>query len=496
MKIQYKAAIIMTVFGAVIIILLSVGYGQHSYRIAIANEFQNIYNLSEEVALKINSHLREKTSIGKTLSSAPIIRDALLKSNSEFNLLPNEDRKQVIEQLNQRWVNTSDINDHFVQAYMTNSVASFLKIQQTILPGEYGEIFLTNRYGVMIASTGKLTTLSHNQKYWWLACFNEGQGRIFLDDRGFDTSVEGYVLGVVIPIIDKNKIIGLLKCNLNITGLLTDIVQDFDMRKEEKLRIVRTGGLIISERGVTPLSTMVNEVLVKRLEQEEGGSGIISENDKNQLIVYTPIEITMGSEQLGFGGKQESVDHILGNKGEAWQVVISLNEDKALEPAKKTTVLILIVGIIITFLTASVGLVLGKFTARPIIELANIAKIFGNGNLEKRSRINSNDEIGSLAKSLNKMAKNLQETMTSRDELIKINKDLHNAFDKIKTLSGLLPICANCKKIRDSKGYWSQIESYVEANSDVQFSHGLCEKCEKELYGDDDWYKEWKKQNT
>ena len=63
----------------------------------------------------------------------------------------------------------------------------------------------------------------------------------------------------------------------------------------------------------------------------------------------------------------------------------------------------------------------------------------------------------------------------------------------IKTLQGLLPICAKCKNIRDEKGYWSQIESYISNHSDAQFSHGLCDKCSEELYGEKDWYIEMNK---
>ena len=55
---------------------------------------------------------------------------------------------------------------------------------------------------------------------------------------------------------------------------------------------------------------------------------------------------------------------------------------------------------------------------------------------------------------------------------------------ELKVLSGLLPICASCKKIRDDKGYWSQIESYIKANSEAEFSHGICPECAKELYPD------------
>ena len=65
-----------------------------------------------------------------------------------------------------------------------------------------------------------------------------------------------------------------------------------------------------------------------------------------------------------------------------------------------------------------------------------------------------------------------------------VNSELQNSLDEIRTLNGLLPICAHCKKIKDEKGYWNQIESYIESHTDALFSHGLCESCAQELYGD------------
>ncbi len=61
-------------------------------------------------------------------------------------------------------------------------------------------------------------------------------------------------------------------------------------------------------------------------------------------------------------------------------------------------------------------------------------------------------------------------------------KELKNALKDIRTLSGLIPICASCKKIRDDKGYWNQVEQYIEERSDAQFSHGICPNCRDEIY--------------
>ena len=79
---------------------------------------------------------------------------------------------------------------------------------------------------------------------------------------------------------------------------------------------------------------------------------------------------------------------------------------------------------------------------------------------------------------------------TERDKLI---TDLQEALSKVKVLSGLIPVCSSCKKIRDDKGYWNQLESYIEKHSDASFSHGLCPECSEKFYGDEDWYIKMKK---
>ena len=69
----------------------------------------------------------------------------------------------------------------------------------------------------------------------------------------------------------------------------------------------------------------------------------------------------------------------------------------------------------------------------------------------------------------------------ARERLI---KELQAALAEVKQLSGLLPICASCKKIRDDQGYWQAVEVYISHHSEAQFTHGICPDCMKELYGD------------
>lgn len=68
--------------------------------------------------------------------------------------------------------------------------------------------------------------------------------------------------------------------------------------------------------------------------------------------------------------------------------------------------------------------------------------------------------------------------------LLDEKQNLERALKEVKTLSGLIPICSNCKKIRDDEGYWQQVETYVRNHSTADFSHGICPECYEKLYPD------------
>lgn len=75
-----------------------------------------------------------------------------------------------------------------------------------------------------------------------------------------------------------------------------------------------------------------------------------------------------------------------------------------------------------------------------------------------------------------------RELVESHLSLLDMNEQLRSALDELKILRGMLPICCNCKSIRDDKGYWKQIESYIQEHSEAVFSHSICPECVKKLY--------------
>ncbi len=80
------------------------------------------------------------------------------------------------------------------------------------------------------------------------------------------------------------------------------------------------------------------------------------------------------------------------------------------------------------------------------------------------------------------MARDITDKKRQEKEREKLIQELQKALSEVRKLSGMLPICASCKKIRDDQGYWNQVEAYLTSHSDVQFSHSICPECARKLY--------------
>lgn len=133
-----------------------------------------------------------------------------------------------------------------------------------------------------------------------------------------------------------------------------------------------------------------------------------------------------------------------------------------------------------------------------IRELTKLCSQIAMGRLDARSRIRTYDEFDDLIEAFNTMGEELEQTRNtvqqtmeelsdSRDKLesgvMERTRELQEALDKVQVLSGFLPICSSCKKIRDDEGYWQQVEKFVQDRTNARFTHGICPDCGIKLYG-------------
>jgi len=110
--------------------------------------------------------------------------------------------------------------------------------------------------------------------------------------------------------------------------------------------------------------------------------------------------------------------------------------------------------------------------------------------IENRPVLAILSQVAEIERELFNARQEIERRQRAEKERDKVIKDLEKALSEIKKLSGLLPICSHCKKIRDDTGYWNQIESYIHAHSEAEFSHGICPECAEKYFPDVKLYDE------
>jgi HAMP domain-containing protein len=502
MKFAFKLTLGIFLTGTLALGLVSCAIYLYNRDMVIISQLDYTESIAHKISQDVEQLLIEKAKTALTITNAPLIKNALDESNTKFKALSEANRKELINRLDSDWKEINNERAPFILKYTDNQISHYFKNQQSTLKDEYGEIFLTNKFGALVASTGKLSTLAHAHKYWWLGSYDNAKGSIFFDDRGYDDSVGGYVLGVVVPVRNSIGIIGILKCNLNILGSIDQLICSAKDDLIGNFKLVRSGGTIVFEEGSEPLSTKIPEVVREKLKEKKRGASVFTIAGKKWLVGFSEIKLSSTQKGYSLGGSNESIDHKKGNTGESWYILNFREMETVLLPVTESTKIIALAIGLVLFILAIVAFLIGRQVARPLLSLVELAGKIAKGDFSASVDTKKKDEFGILARSFNNMAKNLRLTTTSiksleneivlrknsENEKEKLINELQKAANEIKTLKGILPICSHCKKIRDDEGYWNIIEAYIQKHSDAELSHGICPECAKKYYPDMDLY--------
>ena len=418
MRLGTRFALYIFAFGAVVGIGLTLAFSWHTSNSVLAQARLSLMDQAHQVAYFVDTLLAARVELSASIAAVETLVIATNLSNGEFEGLSEATRSATIQDLDTRWRNAESIHEPFVAQYLENIAAQALIRQMEAHPGTFGEIFLTNRFGALIATTGKLTTLAHGHKPWWLAAFNDGRGAVFLDDRGFDASVGGYVLGVVVALKRADEVIGILKCNFSILGAVEAAVETVEHVGSLQVLLVRSNGLVVLGAEGPPLQSAISDELLALISAGNDARTIVTEGEDAVLAACFEVPWTSNTvSERAFGGTRQSIDHRFGNAGESWFVIVSKDINEILAPTRGATMRMALLAAGFTVAMALIALTFGWRAARPVRQLAAQAQAFGSGILDARVHVKSGDEIGRLAKSFNEMASHLASTMVSRDAL-------------------------------------------------------------------------------
>ncbi|MDD4203319.1 MAG: PAS domain S-box protein, partial [Candidatus Omnitrophica bacterium] len=408
MKIAEKLVI---TFLTISLFVLIVGYfsankAQHLLKEEIGKSSTII---CQELMANIDKDINTKIEILELYFKNTVLFEDFLISNKEFG--EKENIQTYIDQQDRIWVGSDRTAvTPFMEALIRNSFSQNLKSLRSYLKtlyGEdvFGEIFVTNKYGAIIALTNKTSDFFQADEQWWQEAKKNG---LLVHDIEYDKSSESYSLSISFPIKDvSGNFLGVVKAVLNIDQIFN--------------AITRISERIIKEQNIESLEiklfTKDGNLIFSTKEHELGngnGSGVLYEHLKENVDGLLPSYI----EDVVNNRKMFIIVHSKGYsryKGLGWILVLDYNSADIFEAVVILRNKLLGFSFLIAIISVLLGLLVAQSISKPILALKQASLEIGKGNLSAKIDIHTKDEIEELAKSFMQMSMQLQNTTVTKE---------------------------------------------------------------------------------
>ena len=411
MKIIYKMligylsiAVLIWVVG-----LYAIKKGQDSLQESIG---KSSFALAEELIEEVDRGIYKNIELFQAYSRDIMLQNAIIKSNIEFMKL--DDIDGFINKKDKEWVSTpKGTITPFMQELINNTVSEELNEKIEFYEEKYGytvfgEVFVTNKFGVNIAQTGGTSDYRQDDEGWWKKAKED---ELYVEDVEYDESAEIHSIDFGIRIDDENgNFLGVMKVVCNIKGVFNTLTEhsksnalhphlkaDFEMINQDGKVLYSTEGHDLYSN----VSDKVFEHLVAFRKEHNNKYFIETEHAEEALYAY--------ANSKGYK------DY----KGLGWVLVLEHHSEEVFAPVKKLRKAMLIILFAVSIPAVLTGVYISFSIGRPLRRLRDATNSVGGGELDTRISIRSKDEIGELAKSFNDMTANLESTTVSRDDLLK-----------------------------------------------------------------------------
>ncbi len=342
------------------------------------------------------------------VSDDPRVLAALQSANEEYLGLDETSIQDGLLAKDAEWRAATDTDEvSLIQNVLENPATDNLQILILDFP-EHAEVFITDRFGGNVASTGLTSDYYQADEDWWQAAWNNGQGAIFFSSPIFDESAGVLAIEISLPLFDREtgEVIGVLKDVFNIEALVA-VVQDFQIEQTGEAHLIdRQGNQVASSEGVASAGVPLPETMLVdgRVFQGVGSEiDVLDENSESIVIAYAPVTTD---------GRFPEIDAL------GWVVVIDQERSEAFAAVSDLQTSMVYIGIGLGFAALALAFGISRLLTRQVSHLAEVADNLSAGRLEARAKVGGQDEIGQLAQTFNTMAEQLEATVGGLEDIV------------------------------------------------------------------------------
>ena len=392
---------VVTIVLLIIVVGISLGY-YWATKLLVKTVLDNNMEAADQLQTNFSGVLDEEIRNIKIFSDSPLWKEFIQKINTSYGSQQLDDIKKTLLNLNEKWINASTDSD-LIKEYLNKPLSVRLKKIIQAKP-EIAEIFVTDKYGGLVAASGRTSDFYQADEAWWIAAFDQGKGKLFLGDIDFDESVQSLGVVIAVPIYaEDGSVISVCKAVLALNAFLSPL-KKFKAGETGHAFIVDKDGFSIFHPGIKSLEAQI-------LNEEQ--LQIISSKGQDNLFLKDVVG--HGGSGLLITSGVKVTNPYLEEAGIQWFIFVGRDSSEVFAPIKELivqaallTLILLIVLAVLAYFSA------GKFTA-PIEELTEEVFNIGGNNLNQKIKVKTGDEIEQLADAFNEVMADLSKTVISKD---------------------------------------------------------------------------------
>ncbi len=377
-----------------------VGYSiNRTFQTELTNSIsENLNSQARVLALTTGNGLEKQIELLKTLELDPTLGKAIEAANLSYEGDPAAIQARI-NQLDQQWraadrANNND--DPLVKAAISNESAQNLKLFR-LLYADHIEVFITDQYGALVATTNRTTDYYQADEDWWQA----GKTAVYFSTPVYDESSHTYSCEIALPFRDQNaKVIGVLRSTYRISALLQNLAAG-RLGETSFANLLFPTNELVNAAGYQ--FTIDPETRTKLMTTSEG-IGRFDYNGKERLVTQTALTST-STEKTAIRNLN-------------WILVVDQDPREIDIPVAAAAQTAFYIGLGTLLVASLLGVLAAQFLVAPITQLTLVAQQVRAGNLDARAKINTEDEIGVLADSLNAMTAKVQETLQELEQRV------------------------------------------------------------------------------